>query len=175
MMSKKLIQSMVFKEFFGFCTVIDVPVEAGGDEVVATMSAKTLRIGARSDLMIVGLAEGFTVVLAKVVVDVMIGTIIDVGVDVLTELGIVVAFAQVIVLEVFVTASCVEDVRAGVWTGTVTEIEETFIMPVGAVAGVLIALLADTAIGFVTDIGATMADREFIDNSVSLEDALRCC
>ena len=94
--------------------MIDVTPDAGGDEVVVTISAKALRIVTRSDLLIVGLSGRFIVVLDKVAVDGMIGMMIGAGVDVLAEFAIVVAVAQVIALEVFVTVSCVGDVRAGV-------------------------------------------------------------
>ena len=81
-------------------------------------------------------------------------------------------FNIVVSLEVFVTTSCVADVWTGLWTITVIKIDVMFVMRVGAVVEVL---LADIAIGFLTDIGVTMTDREFIDTRESLEDALRCC
>ena len=93
----------------------------------------------------------------------------------LAEFDIVVAVVEVIALEVFVAVSCVGDVRAGVSTGTAVDSDVTIVTRVGAVVGVLIDLLADVAIGFVTDIGVTMTDQEFIDTRESLEDALRCC
>ena len=152
--------------FFSSRPAIDVPVDVGGDGVVVTESAEALRIGVRSDLVIVWLAGGFIVVLAKVAVDGMISVMIGAGVDVLAEFDIVVS------LEVFVTTSCVADVWTGLWTITVIKIDVMFVMRVGAVVEVL---LADIAIGFLTDIGVTMTDREFIDTRESLEDALRCC
>ena len=65
----------------------------GGDRLIVTESAKTLRIGPRSDLVIVGLA--------RVMVDVVIGGMIGVGVDMLTELCVGVVVATVIVLRRF--------------------------------------------------------------------------
>ena len=166
MINKQLIQSIMFKDLFSSWPAIDVPVDAGDDEVAVTMSVTRLRIDARSDLVIVNLVGGFIIVLAKVMVDGMISDMIGVGVDVLAEFNIVVS------LEVFVTTSCVADVWTGLWTITVIKIDVMFVMRVGAVVEVL---LADIAIGFLTDIGVTMTDREFIDTRESLEDALRCC
>ena len=87
-----------------------------------------------------------------------------------------------IVLEVFVTVSCVGGVRAGVWTVTVIGGDVTIVTRVGAVVGVLIDLSTDTIIGFMTRIGvdvlagvdanmvaATIADMAFIPTRVSLE------
>ena len=89
----------MFNVFCSSRPVTDVPVDAGADGSVVVTSAKTLRINVRSALvMINGLAGG------------MIG----VRVDILTELDIVVVVATASALEVFVTVSCVEDVRAGV-------------------------------------------------------------
>ena len=62
----------MFKDFFSSVPVLDVPVDAGGDGVADTMSVTTLRIDARSDLMVANLVGGFIVVLGKVVVDRMI-------------------------------------------------------------------------------------------------------
>ena len=86
------------------------------------------------------------------------------------------------------TVSCVGDVRAGVWTGTVVGIDVTIVTRVGVmVVGVFIDLFTDITIGFVTRIGvdvfagvdtnmvAAATDPGFIDTRVSLEDALRCC
>ena len=68
------------------------------------------------------------------------------------------------------TVSCVEDVRAGVWTGTAVNIDVTIFTRI------------DTIIGFVTDIGVEVlagvgakTDLEFLDMRGSLEDALRFC
>ena len=179
---------MVFKEIFSSCPVIDVPVEAGGDEVVATMSAKTLRIGTRSDLIVVSVAGGFIAVLTKALVDGLVGVMIGVGTDVFAEFGIVVVVSTAIALEIFVTISCAGDVRAGVSTGTAVDSDVTIATRDGAVVVVvLIDLLADTIICFVAGIGidvsagvdvttvaAAVADAEFTETRVSLEDALRC-
>ena len=48
----------MFKDFFSSWSVIDVPVDAGGEAVDVTESVKTLRIDTRADLVIVGLAGG---------------------------------------------------------------------------------------------------------------------
>ena len=89
-----------------------------------------------------------------------------------------------IALEVFVAVSCVGDVRAGVWTGTVIDSDVTVVTRVGMVVGVLMDLLTDTIIGFVPGIGVDMlanmvaavpTNPEFIVMWVSLEDSLRCC
>ena len=61
----------MFKDFFSSCVVVDVPADVRGDGIIVTESVKTLGIDTRSDLAIVGLAGEFSVVLAKVVVDVM--------------------------------------------------------------------------------------------------------
>ena len=114
MTSSKLIQSTTFNNFFSSRPVIDVPVDGDNDEVVVTMSAKKLCMVARSDLVILGLAGGFIVLFAGVVIDGLADGMIDVGVDMLAEFGIVVVVAAVSVLNVFVTVSCVGDVRAGV-------------------------------------------------------------
>ena len=54
------LQSMTrFNDDVSSRPVIDVPVDAGGDGVVVPESAKTLRIGTRSDLLIVGLSGDF--------------------------------------------------------------------------------------------------------------------
>ena len=96
--------------FNGFCSssfpVIDVPVDAGDDEVLVTVSIKTLRINVRSVLAVVVLAWAMISGLA----DGMIG----VRVDISTELDIVVVVAAASALEVFMTLSCFGDVRAGV-------------------------------------------------------------
>ena len=96
----------MFNEFCSSRPVIDVPVDAGDDEVVVTVSARTLRINVRSDLAIV--------VLAWVVINGFVGGMIDVGVDILAELDIVVVVAAVSVLKVFMRVTCVGDVWAGV-------------------------------------------------------------
>ena len=183
MTSNKLIQSVKFKHWR---PMIGVTVGAGDDGVAVTVSATTLRFDRRSDLVIV--AGGFIVLFADLVIAGLVGGIIGVDVDILNELYIVVVFVAAIALEVFVTVSCVGDVRAGVWTGTAIDSDATFVMRVGAMVGVLIDLLAVKIIGFVTRIGvdvlagvdanmvaAAMTDLEFFDTRVSLEDALRCC
>ena len=91
--------------------MIDVPVEAGDDGVVATASAKTSRIDSRCGLMIVGPAGAFIVPFAGVMIEGSVGGMFGVDVDMLAELRMV---AAAIDLGVFVTVSCVEDVRAGV-------------------------------------------------------------
>ena len=175
----------MLNEFFSSRLTIGVPVDAGGDRVVVNESAKTLGVGPRSDfLLFVGLTGGVIVVLTKVVIDVITGRMIGVGVGVFAEFDSVAAFGQVIALEVFVTASCVEDMR---WTGTGIKIDIIFVTWVGTVVGVLIGLSADTSIGFVTDIGvdlltdvntnvveAVVTDLEFIDTWVSLADVMGC-
>ena len=114
----------MFNEFFSFLPVTDVPVDAGDDGVDVVTSAKTLRINVRSDLVIV--------TLTWVVINGFIGGMIDVGVDILAELGIALGF--------FVTVSCVGDVRAVVWTGTLINVD------------LVAALIADTITGFVPGI-----------------------
>ena len=165
----------MFNDFLCSRPVIDVPVDAGDDEVVVIMSAKALRIDARVGLLVVGLAVGFVVLLAGEVKDRLVGGIIGVDADMLAELAIVMVAAAAIALEVFVTGSCVGDVRVGVWTGTAIDSDVTFVTRVGAVVGSLTDLLAVTETGFVTGIGLTMTEREFIGTIVSLEDALRFC
>lgn len=117
--------------------------------------------------MIVGLAGGFIILLTRRVIDGVVGEVISIGVDMLTELVMV---DTAIALEVFVTVSCVGDVRAGVWTGTAVNIDVTIVTRV------------DTRIGFVTGIGVEVlagvgakTDLEFLDVRGSLEDALRFC
>jgi len=67
--------------------VIDVPVDAGDDEVVATVSAKTLRTGARSDsVMLVGLAGGLIVIFTDVGVDVLVGVNANMLVATITDM-----------------------------------------------------------------------------------------
>ena len=171
MLYKKLIKSAMFKEFLCSRPVIDVPVDEGDDAAVVTESAKTLRTGARSGLVVVAFAA-----------------VVIRGLVMLTELGIVVVFVAAIALEVFVTVPCVGDVRAGVWTGTAIDSDVTITTRVGVMVRVLIDLLTDKIIGFVTGIGvdvlagvdtnmvaAAMVDLEFIIMRVSLEDALRFC
>ena len=114
MTSSKLIQSTTFNNFFSSRPVIDVPVDGNNDEVVVTASVKTLCIDTRSGLLIVGLAGGFIVLFAGVVIDGLADGMIGVGVDMLAEFGIVVVVAAVSVLNVFVTVSRVGDVWAGV-------------------------------------------------------------
>ena len=72
------------------------------------MSAKALRVDARADLVIVGFDA--------VVIRGLIGGMI--GVNILDEFDIVAVATAAIALEVFVTVSCVGDVRAGVWART---------------------------------------------------------
>ena len=100
MISKKMIQSTMFNDFLFSRPVIDVPVDLGDDGVVVSMSAKTLRIDARSDLVIVGLAGCFVVLFAVVVIRGLFGRMIGVGVDMLTELGGVVVVVAAIHLKV---------------------------------------------------------------------------
>ena len=161
----------MFSDFCSSRPVIAVPVDAGDDGVVVTRSIKTLRIGVRSGLVILGLA--------RVVIPVLVGEMI--GVIMLAEFDIVVAVVEVIVSEVFVAVSCVGDVRAGVWTGEVIGIDVAVVTRVD-MEGVLIDLLTGTVIDFVTESGvdvltgvdanmvaAVMTDLEFIPKRVSLE------
>ena len=185
MKSNKLIQS---KKFHRRRPMIGVTVDAGDDGVVVTVSPTTLRIGRRSDFMIVGLAVGFIVLLAGEVKDRWVGGIIGVDADMLAELAIVMVAAAAIALEVFVTGSCVGDVWTCVSTGTAVDIDVTIVTRVGAVVGVLIDLLVDTMIVFVSRIGvdvladvdtnmvaAAMTELEVIEARVSLEDSLFFC
>ena len=55
--------------------------------------------------------------------------------------------------------SCVADVRAGVWTISGMDIDETIAMPGGVMVGVLIDLLAGTMVGIATGVSVDM----FID------------
>ena len=80
--------------------MIDVPDDAGDDAVVVTASAKTLRIIARSDLVvIVDLAGGYNVLFAAVVIDGLVGGMIDF--NMLTEFRMFMVVAAVVVLDVF--------------------------------------------------------------------------
>ena len=83
----------MFSDFCSSRPVIAVPVDAGDDGVVVTRSIKTLRIGVRSGLVILGLA--------RVVIPVLVGEMI--GVVMLVEFDIVVVIAATIVLRVLVT------------------------------------------------------------------------
>ena len=104
MRSKAQIQSTMFNDLLSSRLVVNVlPVDAGGDGLVVTMLAKALRIDARFDLVIVGLAGAFIVLLTRRVIDGLVGEVIGVGVDMLTELVMVVVAAAAIALEVFVT------------------------------------------------------------------------
>ena len=89
MISNKLIQSMVFNDCLSSRPVIDVPVDAGDDEVGVTVSAKTFRIDTRVGLVIFGLAGGVIVVFAAIVIGGLVNGMIGVGVDMLTELGFI--------------------------------------------------------------------------------------
>ena len=91
--------------------MIDVPVEAGDDGVVATASAKTSRIDSRCGLMIVGPAGAFIVPFAGVMIEGSVGGMFGVDVDMLAELCMV---AAAIDLAVFVTVSRVGDTCDGV-------------------------------------------------------------
>ena len=94
--------------------MMDVLLDAGDDRVVVSTSVKALCIDLRDDLAIFRMAGGFIVLLAGVVIGRLVREMISVGVDMSTELGIAVVVAAVVALEVFVTVSCVGDVRAGV-------------------------------------------------------------
>ena len=102
----------MFNEFLSSLSTIDVPVDAGDDGVIIFMSVNVFIVDTRSDVAIVGLAGGSIALLAGEVIDGLLGGIIGVGM--LTEFGIVVVVAATIALNVFVTVSCVGDVRAGV-------------------------------------------------------------
>ena len=66
------------------------------------------------------------------------------------------AFFAVTVVAVGV-APCVAKVRAGGWSETGTNIDETILMPGGEMVGLLIDLLADTMVGIATGVvGADM-------------------
>ena len=160
----------MFNGFLSSLPVIDVPVDEGNNGVVVTASVKALRIGARSNWVIVGLAGGCMVLLTRLVMDGLVCEVIGVGVDILAELRIV--------LEVFVAVSCVGDVRAGGWTRTSITIDVT----VPTRVGMVVVLIADTIIGFVAAIGVdvladvdTKTDLELLDTRASLEDSLRFC
>ena len=97
----------MFKDFLCSGPVIDVPVDAGDDEVVVTVSVvKALRTDARTDLLVIVVFSAVAVMRGSV------GGMVCVGM--LTELGIVMVVATAIALEVFVVVSCVGDVRSGV-------------------------------------------------------------
>ena len=111
-----------------------------------------------------------------------------VGVGMLTELGMVVVTAAVIGLEVVMVVLCVGDVCTDVRTGKAISNDVTIAIWVGEMMEVLIALLADTIIGTVTDIGvdvlagvnvkllaAAMTDLECVVLVVSLTDSLYFC
>ena len=72
---------------------MDVPVDAGDDAVVVTVSSKALRIDARAGLVIVVLDEA----VIRELVDEKIGVVM------LVEFDIVVVIAATIVLRVLVT------------------------------------------------------------------------
>ena len=113
MISKKLIQTTMFNEFLSSLSTIDVTVDAGDDGVVIFMSVNVFIVDTRSDVAIVGLAGGSIALLAGEVIDGLLGGMFGVDVGMLTEFGIVVVVAATIALNVFVTVSCVGDVRAG--------------------------------------------------------------
>ena len=181
MTSDKPIQEIMFNSFLSSLPVTEVPVDEGGDVVVGTMSANALRIDTRCDVAIVSLAGRCRVLLAARVIDGLVGGMIGVCVDMLTELDIVVAAA--IALEVFVTPLCVGDVRAGVWTGTVIDMDLINAVRVDVVVRVLIDLVGFSAVigvGVLADVDANtlasaMTDLEFINMWASLEDSLRFC
>ena len=100
MTSKTLMQSTMFNDLLSARAVMHVPVDAGDDGVVVTVSAKVTRTDARTDVVIV--------LLAGVLIGGLVGGMV--GVDMLAELGIVIVGAAVIALEVFVTVSWVVDV-----------------------------------------------------------------
>ena len=66
--------------------MIEVPVDAGDDGVVVTVSAKTLRIDTRVGLAILGLAGGFIVLFVGIVIGGLVDGMIGVAVDMLAEL-----------------------------------------------------------------------------------------
>ena len=173
--------------------MIDVPVDAGGDGVIDTMSSKTLCIDTRSDLVIVSLAAESIVLAAGVVIDGLVRGIIGVGVGILTESDIVPNIAEVIAVAVAsgfcLAVSCDVDVRAGVWTGTPIAADVTIGMRVDTVVGVLRDLSTDTILVILPGIGvdalarvdanmlaAAMADLDFICMQVPvIEDPSRFC
>jgi hypothetical protein len=114
--------------------------------------------------VIVGLAGGFIILLTRRVIDGVVGEVISIGVDMLTELVMV---DTAIALEVFVTVSCVGDVRAGVWTGTVIGSDLTIVTRVGGVVVVLIDFLADTIICFVAGIGIDVSAKKSINTTTT--------
>ena len=68
MISKELMQSTLSNDFFVSRSIIDVPVDAGDDGVVVTVSDKTVGTDVRSDLVIA--------VLAWVVINGLVGAMI---------------------------------------------------------------------------------------------------
>ena len=178
MTSKELIQSTMLNNIFISRLTFDVPVDAGDDGVVIFMSVNVFIVDTRSDVAIVGLAGDSIALLAGEVIDGLLGGMIGVGVGMLTEFGIVVVVAATIALNVFVTVSCVGDVRVGVWTGTAIDSDVTTVTRVGMV----VVLIADTITGFVSGIDVDVlagvdatADLGFIDTRVSLEESLDFC
>ena len=86
----------MFHDLLSARAVMGVPFDAGDDAVVVTVSAKVLRTGARTGVVIVLLAG------------LVIGGLVMIGVDMLTEVGIVIAVA----FELFLTVLCMVDVRS---------------------------------------------------------------
>ena len=102
----------------------------------------------------------------------------------LTEFDMVVVGAAAGVLYGFVVLPSGVDLRAGVWTERVINIDETIVMRVSVMVGVFIDLLEDTAIGIGVDVltgvntkllAATMADLGFIVMATSLAYSLFFC
>ena len=194
MIVKNLIQSMMLKLAFSSRPVIDVPADAGDDAVVVVArTVKKLRIDTRTGLAIVGLIGGLGLcriggIIVRFTAVGLASGMIGVGVDMLTEVNIGVVVAAAIASEVFATASCIGDVRAGVCAGTVIGIDVAFVTRANLAVGVLTDLLTDTTIGFVSSVrvdvlagvdtnmvAAAMTDPEFIDTWVTLEYSFRFC
>ena len=112
--------------------MIDVPVDAEDDEAVAATPVTT-SISVRSELVIKGPISG----------------IFGVGADILAELDLAVLPAVASAVEVFVR--CVGDALAGVWTGTVFNIDVTSVTRVEML--VVLVVVADTLVVFAPDIG----------------------
>ena len=83
----------MFNDLLSARTVMHVPVDAGDDGVLVTVSAKVLRFDARTNVVFV--------LLVGVVMRESVGGMI--GVDMLTELSVEMAVAAAIAFEVFVT------------------------------------------------------------------------
>ena len=91
MTSKPLMQWNMFNDLLSVRAVMDVPVDAGDDGVVVTVSVKTLSTDARTEVVIVLLAGLVSVRLVVIVVDIVV--------------------RAVIAFELFLAVSCMVDVR----------------------------------------------------------------